>query len=52
VVSGLGDAFDPFKEPDVIQMNYEGRWENHVEDYMRMSGEVVPEWGNDDEDER
>ena len=50
-VSGLGDEFDPFREPDVIQMNYEGRWENHVEHFMRMSGEDVPEWGAEDSDE-
>jgi hypothetical protein len=50
-VSGLGDKFDPFKEPDVIQMNYEGRRENHVEHFMRMSGEHVPEWGSEEDEE-
>ncbi|TFK33372.1 hypothetical protein BDQ12DRAFT_738798 [Crucibulum laeve] len=38
-VSGLGDEFDPFKEPGVVQMNYEGRWENHLELYMNGSGD-------------
>ncbi|KAF9549273.1 hypothetical protein CPC08DRAFT_715475 [Agrocybe pediades] len=36
-VSGLGDACDPFKEPDVVQMNYEGRWENHLQAYKLAS---------------
>ena len=29
-VSGLGDAFDPFAVPDIVQMNDEGRWEHHL----------------------
>jgi len=53
-VSGLGDRFDPFAEPDVKVMNYEGRWENHMESYMEASGEDTahlygPEEGEDDE---
>jgi hypothetical protein len=42
--SGLDDRFDPFKEPDVKVMNYEGRWENHFHEFMRMSGEQPPEF--------
>jgi hypothetical protein len=49
--SGLDAKFDPFKEPDVVQMNYEGRWENHLEHYMQMEGEALPErdWGSDED---
>jgi hypothetical protein len=48
---GLGEEFDPMKEPNVVQMNYEGRWENHLHAFMRMSGEHVPEWGSDEDDD-
>jgi hypothetical protein len=49
--SGLDANFDPFKEPNVVQMNYEGRWENHLEHYMQMEGEDLPErdWGSDED---
>jgi hypothetical protein len=50
-VSGLGDAFDPFAEPDVTVMNYEGRWENHLRAYMEASGEHVEPYGLDDDDD-
>ncbi|KIJ29716.1 hypothetical protein M422DRAFT_268844 [Sphaerobolus stellatus SS14] len=32
-VSGLEERYNPLAEPDVIVMNYEGRWENHEEGY-------------------
>jgi len=48
-VSGLGDAFDPFAEPDVTVMNYEGRWENHLIAYMEASGEHVEHYGSDED---
>ena len=34
-----------------MQMNYEGRWENHLEHYMQMEGEALPErdWGSDED---
>lgn len=32
--SGEGDSYDPLAQPDIVQMNYEGRWENHFESYM------------------
>lgn len=32
-------------------MNYEGRWENHLHAFMRMSGEQVPELEDSDVDE-
>lgn len=38
--SGLDAKFDPFKEPNVVQMNYERRWRNHLEHYMQMEGEA------------
>ena len=37
--SGLGDRFDPFAEPNITVMNYEGRWENHLIGFMKNSGE-------------
>ncbi|KAF8649267.1 hypothetical protein AX16_005919 [Volvariella volvacea WC 439] len=40
--SGLGDNFDPERVPNVVQMNYEGRWENHLISFMESSGEHVP----------
>jgi hypothetical protein len=39
-VSGLGQSFDPLKEPDVVQMNYEGRWENHLEHFQHVYEEM------------
>jgi len=50
-VSGLGEAFDPFAEPDVKVMNYEGRWENHLESFMETSGEDIKNLRGSDEDE-
>ena len=52
-VSGLGERFDPFSEPDVKVMNYEGRWENHLEAFMKASGERVerPSWATDSDEE-
>ena len=32
--------FDPFKEPNGVQMNYERRWKNHLEHYMQLEGEA------------
>ena len=51
-VSGQGAEFDPLKEPNVTQMNYEGRWENHLDSYMLASGEgpLRPETMDEDED--
>jgi hypothetical protein len=50
-VSGLGESYDPFAEPNITVMNYEGRWENHLRDFMIASGEEVKEFdeGSDDE---
>ncbi|KAJ3494438.1 hypothetical protein NLJ89_g10808 [Agrocybe chaxingu] len=50
-VSGLGEQFDPLKDPNVTQMNYEGRWENHVEAYMRACGDPALPKRPRDEDE-
>ena len=50
-VSGLGERYNPFTEPDVVVMNYEGRWENHLEGFMEASGEDRPNWvGSDGSD--
>jgi len=38
-------------EPSITVMNYEGRWENHRNGYMRISGERVPEDDFEDEDD-
>jgi len=37
----------------VVQMNYEARWENHLEHYMQMEGEPLPErdWGEDEDED-
>lgn len=45
----MGDEFDPFAEPDITQMNYGGRWGNHVDRYMLGMGEHVAGYGNEDE---
>lgn len=37
-ILGLGDDYTPFAEPNVTQMNYEGRWENYVESIPRGMG--------------
>lgn len=52
-VSGLGEAFDTFKEPNIVQMNYEGRWESHLDSFMRETGEgsLSPEHDGDSADE-
>lgn len=48
-VSGLGYGFDPFKKPDVVQMNYEARWENHLENFMSGEDEEWDEEGYEDD---
>ena len=37
----------------MVQMNYEARWENHLEHYMQMEGEPLPErdWGEDEDED-
>ncbi|KAF8987179.1 hypothetical protein BDQ17DRAFT_1548254 [Cyathus striatus] len=49
-VSGLGDRYNPLEEPNIIQMNYEGRWENHLEGFMMDSGEIPPRQPDREED--
>lgn len=57
-VSGIDATFDPFKEPDVVQMNYEARWENHMKAFLNLPDEEFPDdddvFGNSDseDDER
>ncbi len=41
--SGLEAAFDPFKDPNVVQMNYEARWENHMRGFMNLPDEEYPD---------
>jgi hypothetical protein len=50
-VSGLGESYNPFAQPNITVMNYEGRWENHLQAFMIASGEEVKEFdeGSDDE---
>ena len=43
--SGLGEACDPFKEPDLVQMNYEGRWENHFEAFKQATADDPGDYG-------
>ena len=52
--SGLGDRFDPFAEPNITVMNYEGRWENHLIGFMEYSGESTAgmlDLGSEEDDE-
>jgi hypothetical protein len=49
--SGLGEAFDPYAELNVVHMNYEGWWENHLRAYMQGLGEPVENFLDDDEED-
>ncbi|KZP18782.1 hypothetical protein FIBSPDRAFT_583706 [Athelia psychrophila] len=37
--SGRGASYSPLAEPDIIPMNYEGRWENRLKGFMQDYGE-------------
>lgn len=46
-------AYSPFNEVNVTVMNYQGRWENHLEGYREGLGEVIerPRYEDDEMDE-
>ncbi|KAL0578434.1 hypothetical protein V5O48_003584 [Marasmius crinis-equi] len=50
----LGDKkpYNPHNEVNVTVMNYEGRWENHLEGYREQLGEKIerPDFDDDDDD--
>ncbi|KAF5361590.1 hypothetical protein D9757_011553 [Collybiopsis confluens] len=48
----VGDKeYNPFNEVNVIVMNYEGRWENHLNGYREDLGEKVENNFDDDDDD-
>lgn len=49
-VSGKGDDYDPLKEVDIVPMNYEARWENHIRAFERSmtGGDDEGDWDEED----
>ena len=43
--------YSPFNEVNVTVMNYEGRWENHLEGYREGLGETIERPGFDEDDD-
>lgn len=43
--------YNPANEVNIVVMNYEGRWENHLEGYREQIGETIerPHYSDDDD---